>query len=185
MRTDTLKLAISSIFVGLLFAIPLNINAMMKTGIIANIGQLLYMFTILGGTYFLTGMINNRRGRKTTNMRIFAKKMRNEGILILDAQAQMVNEGFRPTKGWLYLTNKFVIFANTSDPELIEKKAIRMSLAKISKLETFKPTPITNDGLRIKMQKGQEYDIYVGKSQDWIDAINNAKNNKSKNKDNK
>lgn len=180
MKTDTLKQLLAAIFVGLLFAIPLNISSIMKNGFMASFGQLVYMFLILGGTYFMTGMINNSRGRKTTNMRIFAKKLRNQGVLVQDAQAQMVNDNSRPTRGWLYLTNKALIFANTPDHELIEKSALRISLSKISKIETFKPTPVTNDGLRVKLLKGQEYDFYVGKSQDWMELINKEKTGKGK-----
>lgn len=183
MKTDTLKQIGGSIAVGLIFAIPLNYTSFVKTGIIENLGQFAYMFFVLGGTFFLTGQINNKRGRKTANMRIFAKKMKSEGILVMDDQAEMIREGEKSIKGWLYLTNRLLIFANTPDPELIEKKALRVSVSKISKIETFKPTILSNDGLIIKLQKGQDYVFHVGKASLWNSKIMEIKNNKHKNKD--
>lgn len=185
MRTDTLKQIIASIIVGLLFAVPLNISTYMKKGPGETIGQFLYMFSILAATYFLTGMINNRRGRKTSNMRIFAKKMRNEGILKLDASSDILEIGERPKRGWLYLTDTFVIFAGNPDPELIEKKSVKIPLSKISKVERFKPTFLTNDGIRIKLQKGQQYEVCVGNTQTWIDSIIEGANKKQNKKQNK
>lgn len=182
MRTDTLKQLIAATFVGLLFAIPLNISSFMSKGFTATIGNFAYMFLILGGTYFLTGMINNRTGRKTRNMRIFARKMEQEGILKMHASADYLAQGERAKRGWLYLTDTFVIFAGNPDPELIEKKAVRMPLSKISKVERFKPTIATNDGIRITLQKGQEYEVCVGNTSKWISNINEAKDKRQNKK---
>ena len=175
MRTDTLKQLRNSVLVGLLFGLILNSAHFYKYGFSKGIGQFMYVFILMGGTFFLTGMMSTRRGRNTTNMRIFAKKLSNEGDLILDSQSDMIVPGQRRvTKGWLYLNSRFVIFANTPDPELIEKKAVRMPLSKVSKIERFKPTPFTNDGIEIFLEKGHSYKVNVGNTQKWIDEINSA-----------
>lgn len=171
MRTSTLKQLTVSLFVGLIFGIILSFGRFAKEGFVAGIGQFLYFFILLGGTFFITGMLFNRRGKETANMRIFATKMQNEGILVMDEIAEMPVAGKKNIKGWLYLTDSLVIFANTPDAELIEKKAMRIPLSKIIKVETFKPTFITNDGIRITLKGGQQHDIIVGKTQKWVDAI--------------
>jgi len=104
-------------------------------------------------------------------MRIFATKMEKEGILVMDEIAEMPIAGKKNIKGWLYLTDSLIIFANTPDAELIEKKAMRIPLSKIIKVETFKPTFITHDGIRLTLKNGQQHDILVGKTQKWVDAI--------------
>ncbi len=171
MKTSTLKQLVVSVIVGLLFGIVLSFSRFSQDGFLTGIVQFLYFFILLGGTFFLSGLLFNRRGKDTTNMRIFAKKMQQEGILVMDEIAEMVVAGKRNTKGWLYLTDSLVIFANTPDPELIEKKAMRIPLSKIIKVENFKPTFITNDGIRITLKNGQQYDILVGKTQKWVDNI--------------
>ena len=171
MKTSTLKQLVVSILVGLVFGIVLSFSRFAQGGFLAGIVQFLYFFILLGGTFFLSGLLFNRRGKDTTNMRIFATKMQQEGILIMDEIAEMVVTGKRNTKGWLYLTDSLVIFANTPDAELIEKKAMRIPLSKIVKVETFKPTFITNDGIRITLKNGQQYDILVGKTQKWVNTI--------------
>lgn len=171
MRTSTLKQLVISILVGLVFGIVLSIAPFTKDGFVAGIGQFFYFFFLLGGTFFVTGVLFNKKGKDTTNMRIFATKMQREGILVMDEIAEMPNPGKRNTKGWLYLTDSFVIFANTPDPDLIEKKAMRIPLTKITKVEVFKPTFLTSDGIRITVKTGHQYDILVGKTQKWVDAI--------------
>lgn len=121
----------------------------------------------------MTGLMLNRRRTDTTNMRIFAIKMSQKGILRYDGQAQMKDGKIK--KGWLYLTDKMLIFANTPDPELIEKKAIRLSITKAESIERFKPTPFTNDGIRVTMKKGNSYEFYVSKTGKWMDMINEIK----------
>ena len=127
----------------------------------------------MGGTFFMTGLMLNRRRTDTTNMRIFAIKMSQKGILRYDGQAHMKDGKIK--KGWLYLTDKMLIFANTPDPELIEKKAIRLSITKAESIERFKPTPFTNDGIRVTMKKGNSYEFYVSKTGKWMDMINEIK----------
>ena len=175
MRTDTLKQLRNSCIVGLLFGLILNSAHFYQYGFAKGIGQFLYVFILMGGTFFLTGMMSSRRGRHTTNMRIYAKKLHNEGDLIMDAQADMIVANKKNvTKGWLYLNSRFVIFANTPDPNLIEKKAIRMPLSKVSKIERFKPTPFTNDGIEIFLDKGISHKVLVGKTDQWLAEINSA-----------
>lgn len=171
MKTNTLKQLIVSILVGLVFGLALNIGRISRFGFVASLGQFFYFFILLGGTFFLTGIMFNRRGRETTNMRIFATKMQEEGILIMDEVADLSVVGEKNIKGWLYLTDSLVIFANSPDPELIEKKAMRIALSKIKKVENFKPTFLTKDGIRITLQNGQQHDILVGRTSKWIDAI--------------
>ncbi len=171
MRTSTFKQLIVSILVGLIFGIALSISRFINQGFLIGLAQFLYFFILLGGTFFVTGILFNKRGKDTTNMRIFATKMQRQGILIKDEIAEMVVAGEKNVKGWLYLTDSLVIFANTPDGELIEKKAMRIPLSKLIKVETFKPTFITNDGIRITLKNGQQYDFLVGKTKNWQDAI--------------
>ena len=171
MRTSTLKQLIISIIVGIVFAIPMSVISYQQKDITAAIGQFLYFFILLGGTFFITGILLGKRTRDTTNMRIFATKMNQQGILKKNDMAEMPNKGSKETKGWLYLTDSMLIFANTPDPELIEKKAMRLALNKIQKIDVFKPTIFTNDGLRITMKNGQNFDFHVGKAVIWKDEI--------------
>ncbi len=171
MRTSTLKQLLVSILVGLIFGVVLSVSRFAQEGFLAGIGQFLYFFILLGGTFFITGLLFNRRGKDTANMRIFATKMEKEGILVMDEIAEMPIAGKKNIKGWLYLTDSLIIFANTPDAELIEKKAMRIPLSKIIKVETFKPTFITHDGIRLTLKNGQQHDILVGKTQKWVDAI--------------
>lgn len=171
MRTNTLKQLIVSTLVGLVFGLALNIGRISKYGFLATLGQFLYFFILLGGTFFLTGVMFNRRGRDTTNMRIFATKMQKEGILVMDEVADLPIAGEKNVKGWLYLTDSLVIFANSPDPDLIEKKAMRIPLSKVTKVENFKPTFLTKDGIRITLQNGQQHDILVGRTEKWTEAI--------------
>ena len=48
---------------------------------------------------------------------------------------------------------------------------MRIALSKIKKVENFKPTFLTKDGIRITLQNGQQHDILVGRTSKWIDAI--------------
>lgn len=171
MRTNTLKQLSVSVLVGLVFGIALSAARFARGGFSAGIGQFFYFFILMGGTFFVTGYLFNKRGKDTTNMRIFATKMMQQGILSMDEMAEMPSPGKRNVKGWLYLTDSLVIFANTPDPDLIEKKAMRIPLTKLTKVETFKPTFLTNDGIRITLQNGQQYDFFVGRTQKWVDAI--------------
>lgn len=175
MRTDTLKQLRNSALVGLIFGLALNSAHFYKYGLTRGLGQFVYIFILMGGTFFLTGMISSRRGRHTTNMRIFAKKLQNEGDLILNAQADMiVPNQKKETRGWLYLNSRFVIFANTPVPNLIEKKALRIPLSKVSRVERFKPTPFTNDGIEIFLDKAFSHKIMVGNTENWIKEIESA-----------
>ncbi len=172
MRTDTLKQLRNATAVGLLFGIALNIGQFMQKGFVGGLANFVYIFFLLGGTFFLTGYMFSRRGRNTTNMRIMAQKLQNQGKLVIHDSADMPELGSKESKGWLYLTDKQLIFANSPDPELIEKKAIRLPLSKIVSIERFKPTAFTNDGIRLKMQKSQIYEVHVGKTENWINSIN-------------
>lgn len=180
MRTSTLKQLFISTIVGILFALPMSVIAYQQKDMAAAITDFIYFFILLGGTFFVTGILLGKRTRDTTNMRIFATKMAQEGILKKNDMAESPNPGKKETKGWLYLTDSMVIFANTPDPELIEKKAMRLALNKIQKVDIFKPTPITNDGLRITMKNGQNHDFHVGKAKIWKeDIIRQAKEKKN------
>ena len=160
MTTDVFKQLQKSVLVGIIFGVALNAGRLYKNGLtMGNLNYFLYIFILMGGTFFMTGLMLNRRRTDTTNMRIFAIKMSQKGILRYDGQAQMKDGKIK--KGWLYLTDKMLIFANTPDPELIEKKAIRLSITKAESIERFKPTPFTNDGIRVTMKKGNSYEFYV------------------------
>lgn len=171
MRTNTLKQIFGSVIVGLLFSIPMSIISYQQKGIAVAITEFFYYFLILGGTFFVTGLMLGKRSKDTTNMRIFAKKMNQQGILKRNDMAEMKNSGQKKVNGWLYLTDSLIIFANTPDPELIEKKAVRLALNKIQRIEVFKPTIVTNDGLRITLKNGQNYDFFVGKAKTWEEEI--------------
>ena len=174
MTTDVFKQLQKSVLVGIIFGVALNAGRLYKNGLtMGNLNYFLYIFILLGGTFFMTGLMLNRRRTDTTNMRIFAIKMSQKGILRYDGQAQMKDGKIK--KGWLYLTDKMLIFANTPDPELIEKKAIRLSITKAESIERFKPTPFTNDGIRVTMKKGNSYEFYVSKTGKWMDMINEIK----------
>lgn len=174
MTTDVFKQLQKSVLVGIIFGVALNAGRLYKNGLtMGNLNYFLYIFILMGGTFFMTGLMLNRRRTDTTNMRIFAIKMSQKGILRYDGQAQMKDGKIK--KGWLYLTDKMLIFANTPDPELIEKKAIRLSITKAESIERFKPTPFTNDGIRVTMKKGNSYEFYVGKTGKWMDMINEIK----------
>lgn len=174
MTTDVFKQLQKSVLVGIIFGVALNAGRLYKNGLtMGNLNYFLYIFILMGGTFFMTGLMLNRRRTDTTNMRIFAIKMSQKGILRYDGQAQMKDGKIK--KGWLYLTDKMLIFANTPDPELIEKKAIRLSITKAESIERFKPTPFTNDGIRVTMKKGNSYDFYVSKTSKWMDMINEIK----------
>ena len=140
MKTSTLKQLSVSIIVGIVFAGALNIGRISSDGFIASLGQFAYFFILFAGTFFITGYITNQRGRDTVNMRIFAKKLKNEGVLKIEDRAEMNPLEGKRVKGWLYLTDKFIIFANTNNPECIEKKAIKIPLSKVTKVVRFKPT---------------------------------------------
>ena len=121
MTTDVFKQLQKSVLVGIIFGVALNAGRLYKNGLtMGNLNYFLYIFILMGGTFFMTGLMLNRRRTDTTNMRIFAIKMSQKGILRYDGQAQMKDGKIK--KGWLYLTDKMLIFANTPDPELIEKK---------------------------------------------------------------
>lgn len=174
MTTDVFKQLQKSVLVGIIFGVALNAGRLYKNGLtMGNLNYFLYIFILMGGTFFMTGLMLNRRRTDTTNMRIFAIKMSQKGILRYDGQAQMKDGKIK--KGWLYLTDKMLIFANTPDPELIEKKAIRLSITKAESIERFKPTPFTNDGIRVTMKKGNSYEFYVSKTGKWMDMINEIK----------
>ena len=174
MTTDVFKQLQKSVLVGIIFGVALNAGRLYKNGLtMGNLNHFLYIFILMGGTFFMTGLMLNRRRTDTTNMRIFAIKMSQKGILRYDGQAQMKDGKIK--KGWLYLTDKMLIFANTPDPELIEKKAIRLSITKAESIERFKPTPFTNDGIRVTMKKGNSYEFYVSKTGKWMDMINEIK----------
>lgn len=174
MTTDVFKQLQKSVLVGIIFGVALNAGRLYKNGLtMGNLNYFLYIFILMGGTFFMTGLMLNRRRTDTTNMRIFAIKMSQNGILRYDGQAQMKDGKIK--KGWLYLTDKMLIFANTPDPELIEKKAIRLSITKAESIERFKPTPFTNDGIRVTMKKGNSYEFYVSKTGKWMDMINEIK----------
>ena len=174
MTTDVFKQLQKSVLVGIIFGVALNAGRLYKNGLtMGNLNYFLYIFILMGGTFFMTGLMLNRRRTDTTNMRIFAIKMSHKGILRYDGQAQMKDGKIK--KGWLYLTDKMLIFANTPDPELIEKKAIRLSITKAESIERFKPTPFTNDGIRVTMKKGNSYEFYVSKTGKWMDMINEIK----------
>lgn len=174
MTTDVFKQLQKSVLVGIIFGVALNAGRLYKNGLtMGNLNYFLYIFILMGGTFFMTGLMLNRRRTDTTNMRIFAIKMSQKGILRYDGQAQMKDGKIK--KGWLYLTDKMLIFANTPDPELIEKKAIRLSITKAESIERFKPTPFTNDGIRVTMKKGNSYEFYVSKTGKWVDMINEIK----------
>lgn len=174
MTTDVFKQLQKSVLVGIIFGVALNAGRLYKNGLtMGNLNYFLYIFILMGGTFFMTGLMLNRRRTDTTNMRIFAIKMSQKGILRYDGQAQMKDGKIK--KGWLYLTDKMLIFANTPDPELIEKKAIRLSITKAESIERFKPTPFTNDGIRVTMKKGNSYEFYVRKTGKWMDMINEIK----------
>lgn len=174
MTTDVFKQLQKSVLVGIIFGVALNAGRFYKNGLtMGNLNYFLYIFILMGGTFFMTGLMLNRRRTDTTNMRIFAIKMSQKGILRYDGQAQMKDGKIK--KGWLYLTDKMLIFANTPDPELIEKKAIRLSITKAESIERFKPTPFTNDGIRVTMKKGNSYEFYVSKTGKWMDMINEIK----------
>lgn len=174
MTTDVFKQLQKSVLVGIIFGVALNAGRLYKNGLtMGNLNYFLYIFILMGGTFFMTGIMLNRRRTDTTNMRIFAIKMSQKGILRYDGQAQMKDGKIK--KGWLYLTDKMLIFANTPDPELIEKKAIRLSITKAESIERFKPTPFTNDGIRVTMKKGNSYEFYVSKTGKWMDMINEIK----------
>lgn len=174
MTTDVFKQLQKSVLVGIIFGVALNAGRLYKNGLtMGNLNYFLYIFILMGGTFFMTGLMLNRRRTDTTNMRIFAIKMSQKGILRYDGQAQMKDGKIK--KGWLYLTDKMLIFANTPDPELIEKKAIRLSITKVESIERFKPTLFTNDGIRVTMKKGNSYEFYVSKTGKWMDMINEIK----------
>lgn len=174
MTTDVFKQLQKSVLVGIIFGVALNAGRLYKNGLtMGNLNYFLYIFILMGGTFFMTGLMLNRRRTDTTNMRIFAIKMSQKGILRYDGQAQMKDGKIK--KGWLYLTDKMLIFANTPDPELIEKKAIRLSITKAESIERFKPTFFTNDGIRVTMKKGNSYEFYVSKTGKWMDMINEIK----------
>ena len=174
MTTDVFKQLQKSVLVGVIFGVALNAGRLYKNGLtMGNLNYFLYIFILMGGTFFMTGLMLNRRRTDTTNMRIFAIKMSQKGILRYDGQAQMKDGKIK--KGWLYLTDKMLIFANTPDPELIEKKAIRLSITKAESIERFKPTLFTNDGIRVTMKKGNSYEFYVSKTGKWMDMINEIK----------
>lgn len=179
MTTDVYRQLQKAILVGIIFGVALNAGRFYNNGItMGNLNYFLYIFILMGGTFFMTGLMLNRRRSDTTNMQIFAIKMQQKGILRYDSQAQM-NEG-KVKKGWLYLTDKMIIFANTPDPELIEKKAIRLSVSKAESIERFKPTPFTNDGIRVTMKKGNTYEFYVSKTGKWMDMINDVRSGENK-----
>lgn len=171
MKTSTLKQLSVSVIVGIVFAGALNIGRITNEGLVASLGQFAYFFILFAGTFFITGHITNQRGRDTVNMRIFAKKLKNEGALKIDDRAEMNPLDGKRVKGWLYLTDKFIIFANTNDPELIEKKAIKIPLSKVTKVVRFNPTAVTKDGIRISQKKGYDYEFLVGKTETWMKAI--------------
>ena len=174
MTTEVFKHLQKSVLVGIIFGVALNAGRLYKNGLtMGNLNYFLYIFILMGGTFFMTGLMLNRRRTDTTNMRIFAIKMSQKGILRYDGQAQMKDGKIK--KGWLYLTDKMLIFANTPDPELIEKKAIRLSITKAESIERFKPTFFTNDGIRVTMKKGNSYEFYVSKTGKWMDMINEIK----------
>lgn len=185
MRTSTFKQLMVAVLVGLVFGIAMSAGQFSKGGFSTGIGQFFYFFILLGGTFFVTGYMFNKRGRDTMNMRIFAQKMMNEGILKMDEIAEMPSLGKRNVKGWLYLTDSLLIFANTPDPEFIEKKAMRIALTKLSKVEMFKPTFLTHDGIRVTLQNGQQYDFFVGRTQKWVDAICEAAEKRQRKKINR
>ena len=179
MTTDVYRQLQKAILVGIIFGVALNAGRFYNNGItMGNLNYFLYIFILMGGTFFMTGLMLNRRRSDTTNMQIFAIKMQQKGILRYDSQAQM-NEG-KIKKGWLYLTDKMIIFANTPDPELIEKKAIRLSVSKAESIERFKPTPFTNDGIRVTMKKGNTYEFYVSKTGKWMGMINDVRSGENK-----
>lgn len=174
MTTDVFKQLQKSVLVGIIFGVALNAGRLYKNGLtMGNLNYFLYILILMGGTFFMTGLMLNRRRTDTTNMRIFAIKMSQKGILRYDGQAQMKDGKIK--KGWLYITDKMLIFANTPDPELIEKKAIRLSITKAESIERFKPTLFTNDGIRVTMKKGNSYEFYVSKTGKWMDMINEIK----------
>lgn len=183
MTTEVFKHLQKSALVGIIFGIALNAGRFYKEGLtVGNLNYFLYVLILMGGTFFMMGLMLNRRRADTTNMRIFAMKMSQKGILKYDSQAHM-KDGKMKT-GWLYLTDKMIIFANTPDPDLIEKKAIRLSIMKAESIERFKPTPFTNDGIRVTMKKGNSYEFFVGKTGKWMDMINEIKlGDHKKNKD--
>lgn len=179
MTTDVYRQLQKAILVGIIFGVALNAGRFYNNGItMGNLNYFLYIFILMGGTFFMTGLMLNRRRSDTTNMQIFAIKMQQKGILRYDSQAQM-NEG-KIKKGWLYLTDKMIIFANTPDPELIEKKAIRLFVSKAESIERFKPTPFTNDGIRVTMKKGNTYEFYVSKTGKWMGMINDVRSGENK-----
>ncbi|WAW14974.1 hypothetical protein [Peptostreptococcus equinus] len=178
MKTSTLKQLWVATLVGIVFSIAINAISITKTGLVNSLPQILYVFVLMGGTFFLTGYISNSRGRDTRNMRIYAKKLDQKGKLKMDEQAELLNPGKKNIKSWLYLTEKSLILTTTKDPDLIEKTAIHMPFAKITKFDRFKPTAFTSDGIRIKMVNGNYYEFLVGHTDKWINAIEEKKQGK-------
>lgn len=180
MKTSTMKQLITSIIVGAIAALALGAYGIMNQGIQKTWSQLLYIFVLMGGTFFVTGLISYSRGRDTKNMRIYAKKLEDKGSLKMNEQAELANPGKKNTRAWLYLTDKSLILATSGDPDLIEKTSVHIPFTKISKIDRYKPTALTNDGIRIKTTGGQFYEIMVGHTGKWIEEIENKKFRKNK-----
>ena len=77
MTTEVFKHLQKSALVGIIFGIALNAGRFYKEGLtVGNLNYFLYIFILMGGTFFMMGLMLNRRRADTTNMRIFAMKMR-------------------------------------------------------------------------------------------------------------
>ena len=76
MTTDVYRQLQKAILVGIIFGVALNAGRFYNNGItMGNLNYFLYIFILMGGTFFMTGLMLNRRRSDTTNMQIFAIKM--------------------------------------------------------------------------------------------------------------
>ncbi|WP_101774019.1 hypothetical protein [Peptostreptococcus faecalis] len=182
MRTDTFKKLIFAIIVGIIFGTALSLGEFSKNGFANGLIQTLYSATLLGSTFFIGEIAFSKTGKNTLSMRKLAKKLDEDGVLVMSDISNMITYDGKNIKGWLYLTDVFLIFANNPDSELIEKKATKIPLSKIVSVDRFKPSPFTNDGIRVRLQKGNEYEVCVGKTQKWIDSIIEGSKKRSKRK---
>ena len=163
---------VSAILTGLLFVGIMSLMDYLLNGSFKSLNSYLFQ-GIFFGIFMGIGFpyVTEKFGKKFTSKlgkNIKPELLENEKIEI-EGPANLFR-GMEGVGGKIFLTNKKVIFK--SHKINIQKGQTDIEYENITEIIARKTAKLINNGIRIKMRNGKEFDFVVNEREKWIEKLN-------------
>ena len=163
---------VSAILTGLLFVVIMSLMDYLLNGSFKSLNSYLFQ-GIFFGIFMGIGFpyVTEKFGKKFTSKlgkNIKPELLENEKIEI-EGPANLFR-GMEGVGGKIFSTNKKVIFK--SHKINIQKGQTDIEYENITEIIARKTAKLINNGIRIKMRNGKEFDFVVNEREKWIEKLN-------------